>query len=137
MGGYNKAIICGNLGADAETRYTSGGTAVSTISIATSETWTDKNSGERKEDVQWHRVVIWGQTAESLGPYLLKGKSILVEGKIQTKKWTDRDGGDRYTTEVRADRVVLLGGGRNEDTAQKPAPAAAQPVELTEDQIPF
>jgi len=110
MGAVNKAILLGNLGRDAEMRYTAGGTAVSTVSLATTEKWTDRE-GNKKEDTQWHRVIVWGETAESLQEYLTKGKQIFVEGKIQTKKWTDKQGVDKWTTEIRADRIVLLGGG--------------------------
>jgi single-strand DNA-binding protein len=111
MGSYNKATIVGNLGRDAELRFTPGGTAVASISVATTETWNDKNTGQKKEQTEWHRVVVWGKQAESLEQYLTKGKQVLVEGRIQTRKWKDKDGVDRYTTEIKADRIVLLGGG--------------------------
>ena len=112
MGTVNKAIVVGNLGRDAEIRYTSGGAAVSTLSIATTDVWTDRTSGQRQERTEWHRVVLWGKQAESLKDYLLKGRTIYVEGRLQTRQWDHRDGNKRYTTEIRADRVVLLGGGR-------------------------
>ncbi len=148
MGTVNKVIIVGNLGRDAEVRRTPGGAAVSTISVATTESWTDKSSGERQEKTEWHRVVIWGKTAESLEQYLLKGRQVYVEGKLQTRKWQDRDGNDKYTTEIRSDRIVLLGGrggGEGGDYGSRassssgaaggsaPGPAP----ELTEDDIPF
>ena len=110
MGTVNKVIIVGNLGRDAEVRYTPGGAAVSTISLATTDVWNDKTSGERQERTEWHRVVLWGKQAETLHDYLKKGRQLYAEGKLQTRKWQDRDGNDRYTTEVRADRIVLLGG---------------------------
>lgn len=110
MGSVNKAILVGNLGRDAELRYTSGGTPVASVRMATTERFTDRD-GQKREDTQWHDVVIWGKTAESIHEYLTKGKQIYVEGRIQTRKWTDREGKDRYNTEIRADRVVLLGGG--------------------------
>ncbi len=110
MGSVNKAILIGNLGRDAELRYTSGGAPVASVRIATTERFTDRE-GQKREDTQWHDVVIWGKTAEALHEYLVKGKQIYVEGRIQTRKWTDKEGKDRYNTEVRADRVVLLGGG--------------------------
>ena len=146
MGTVNKAIVVGNLGRDAEIRYTSGGAAVSTLSIATTDVWTDRTSGQRQERTEWHRVVLWGKQAESLKDYLLKGRTIYVEGRLQTRQWDDRDGTKRYTTEIRADRVVLLGGGRaggggggedfgDRDTA--PTGQAPAPPELTEDDIPF
>ena len=110
MGSVNKAILGGNLGRDAEMRFTTGGTAVASVSIATTDHFTDRD-GQKREDTQWHRIVIWGKTAESIQPYLTKGKQIYVEGKIQTREWTDKEGNQVKTTEIRADRVVLLGGG--------------------------
>jgi single-strand DNA-binding protein len=110
MGSVNKVILVGNLGRDAELRYTPGGAAVATINMATTEVWNDK-SGQRQEKTEWHRVVLWGKTAESLNEYLTKGKQIYVEGRLQTRQWDDKDGNKRYTTEIRGDRVVLLGGG--------------------------
>jgi single-strand DNA-binding protein len=110
MGSVNKAILIGNLGKDAELRYTSGGTPVASCRIATTERYNDRE-GNKKEDTQWHDIVIWGKTAEAIHTYLVKGKQIFVEGRLQTRKWTDKEGKDRYNTEVRADRVVLLGGG--------------------------
>ena len=91
MGTVNKAIVVGNLGRDAEIRYTSGGAAVSTRSIATTDVWTDRTSGQRQERTEWHRVVLWGKQAESLKDYLLKGRTIYVEGRLQTRQWDDRD----------------------------------------------
>ena len=110
MGSVNKVILVGNLGRDAELRYTPGGAAVATINMATTEVWNDK-AGQRQEKTEWHRVVLWGKTAESLNEYLTKGKQIYVEGRLQTRQWDDKDGNKRYTTEIRGDRVVLLGGG--------------------------
>ena len=110
MGSVNKAILVGNLGRDAEMRFTSGGTPVATVSLATTERFTDKE-GQKREDTQWHRIVIWGKTAQSLHEYLTKGKQIYVEGRIQTREWEDKDKNKVKTTEIRADRVVLLGGG--------------------------
>ena len=147
MGSVNKVILVGNLGRDIELRYTPGGTAVATLSLATTDVWNDK-SGQRQEKTEWHRVVLWGKTAETLAEYLLKGRQIYVEGRLQTRQWDDRDGNKRYTTEIRSDRVVLLGGrgtgtaggGRGEGQEQQaPASSAAsgEAVELTEDDIPF
>jgi single-strand DNA-binding protein len=110
MGSVNKAILVGNLGRDAEMRFTAGGTPVATVSLATTEKFTDRE-GQRREDTQWHRVVIWGKTAESLHEYLTKGKQIYVEGRIQTREWTDKEGKPAKTTEIRADKVVLLSSG--------------------------
>jgi single-strand DNA-binding protein len=109
MGSVNKAILVGNLGRDAEMRFTAGGTPVATVSLATTERFTDRE-GQKREDTQWHRIVIWGKTAESLQEYLTKGKQIYVEGRIQTREWTDKEGKKVKTTEIRADRIVLLGG---------------------------
>lgn len=112
MSDYNRVILCGRLGRDAELRYTQGGDSVATLNLATSERWKNK-SGETQERTEWSRVVIWGKSAETLSEYLTKGKQVLVEGKLQTRQWSDKDGNKRYTTEVRADRVVLLGSAGN------------------------
>lgn len=146
MGTVNKVIIVGNLGRDAEVRYTAGGAAVATLSLATTDVWNDK-SGQRQERTEWHRVVLWGKQAETLAEYLTKGRQIYVEGRLQTRKWQDRDGNDKYTTEIRSDRVVLLGG-RGEggggggdygtsSSSSTPSGPAPGPPELTEDDIPF
>lgn len=110
MGSLNMAQLIGNLGRDAELRYTSGGTAVATFNLATTETWNDKN-GQKKEKTEWHRCVMWGKSAESVSEYLTKGKSVYVQGRIETRQWEDKDGNKRYTTEIRVDRLTLLGGG--------------------------
>jgi len=151
MGSVNKVILVGNLGRDAELRYTPGGAAVAHFSLATTDTWTDKNSGQRQERTEWHRVDVWGKKAEALQQYLLKGRRIYVEGSLRTRQWEDRDGNKRYSTDIRADRVEFLGGGegggrRSEGPGQSP-PAAAGATEpaapgedspdLTEDDIPF
>jgi len=111
MGSVNKVILVGNLGRDAELRYTPGGAPVATLNMATTEVWNDKTSGQKQEKTEWHRIVLWGKSAESLSEYLTKGKQIYVEGRLQTRKWQDKDGHDKYTTEIRGDRIVLLGGG--------------------------
>lgn len=114
MGSVNKVILVGNLGKDAELRYTPGGAPISNFSLATTEVWNDKE-GQRQEKTEWHRVVLWGRSAESLQDYLKKGKQVYVEGRLQTRSWDDKDGNKKYSTEVRADRIVLLGsagGGR-------------------------
>jgi single-strand DNA-binding protein len=146
MGSVNKVILVGNLGRDAELRYTPGGAAVATLNMATTEVWNDK-AGQRQEKTEWHRVVLWGKSAESLNEYLTKGKQIYVEGRLQTRQWDDKDGNKRYTTEIRGDRVVLLGGGggrgapmdrgeRSADMgAHPPAPDVSEP--LSDDDIPF
>ena len=108
MAGVNKVIILGNLGNDPEVRYMPNGEPVANISIATSETWNDKNTGEKREKTEWHRVVAYRRTAEIIGQYTRKGSKLYVEGKLQTRKWTDNNGVDRYTTEIIADSVQLL-----------------------------
>jgi single-strand DNA-binding protein len=110
MGSVNKVILVGNLGRDAELRYTPGGAAVATLNMATTEVWNDKG-GQRQEKTEWHRVIFWGKVAESLTEYLTKGKQVYVEGRLQTRQWDDKDGNKRYTTEIRGDKLVLLGGG--------------------------
>ena len=110
MGSVNKVILVGNLGRDSELRYTPGGAAVATLNLATTEVWNDKQQ-QRQEKTEWHRIVLWGKQAESLQEYLTKGKQIYVEGRLQTRQWDDKDGNKRYTTEIKADRITLLGGG--------------------------
>ena len=109
MASVNKVIILGNLGRDPETRYTTGGDAVTNLNIATSEQWKDK-SGEKQERTEWHRVVLFGRQAEIAGEYLKKGRSVYIEGRLQTRKYTDKDGVEKYSTEIVADRMQLLGG---------------------------
>lgn len=138
MASVNKAIVLGNLGADGEMRYTTGGAAVTTLSLATTETWNDK-SGKRQERTEWHRIVLWGKIAESLTEYCKKGKQLYVEGRLQTRSWDDKNGTKRYSTEIRADNVVLLSGiGQQHRTRQHEA--SAEPVnelDELEDEIPY
>jgi single-strand DNA-binding protein len=108
--GINKVILVGNLGADPETRYMPSGTAVTNLSVATSETWKDKQSGEQNERTEWHKVVMFDRLAEIAAEYLRKGSQVYIEGKLQTRKWQDRDGNDRWTTEIRANEMQMLGG---------------------------
>jgi single-strand DNA-binding protein len=140
MGSVNKAILVGNLGRDAEVRFTPSGQAVASFSIATTENWTSKD-GEKKEQTEWHRIVLWGKSAETLQPYLTKGKQIYVEGRLQTRSW-EKDGQKHYTTEVKADRIVLLGGGRGGgDRERGEGGGYTDPVRdqspITDDDIPF
>ncbi len=107
-GGVNKAILVGNLGADPEVRFTPGGQAVANFRIATSESWTDKG-GQKQERTEWHRIVVWGKLAELCGEYLAKGRQCFVEGRLQTREWTDKENKKNYTTEVVANNVVFLG----------------------------
>lgn len=122
MAGINKVILVGNLGADPEVRYTSGGTAVANFTMATSESWKDKNSGEKKQKTEWHRIVIWGAQAEVAGQYLNKGRQIYLEGKLQTRKWQDNNGTDRYVTEIVASHFLMVGGRRDSQGNQNPTP---------------
>ncbi|MCG9598782.1 single-stranded DNA-binding protein [Vibrio sp. Isolate25] len=112
--GVNKVIIMGNLGQDPEVKYTANGSAVANITVATSESWRDKNTGEQREKTEWHRIVLFGKTAEVAGEYLRKGSQVYIEGQLQTRKWQDQNGQDRYTTEVvvqwPAGQMQLLGG---------------------------
>lgn len=113
MASVNKVIIVGNAGKDPETRYMPNGDAVTNVTLATTESWKDKNSGEKKETTEWHRVTFYRKLAEIAGEYIKKGSSVYIEGKLQTRKWTDKDGVERYTTEIIADTMQLLGGKPN------------------------
>ena len=141
MGSVNKVILVGNLGRDADVRVTPSGAAVANFSIATTETWNDKNSGQKTEKTEWHRIVLWGKQAESLQKYLTKGKQIYVEGRLETRKW-EKDGVERHTTEVKADKITLLGGGgggsRSMDRSLGQSGGDDTPMEpITDDDIPF
>ena len=153
MASVNKVILIGNLGRDPEVRYMPSGDAVANISIATTETWKDKN-GEKQEKTEWHRVAMFGKTAEIAGEYLKKGSQVYIEGRLETRKWTDKEGQERTTTEIRADRMQMLGsrsGGSErmappEDDAPRAAAAPAKKsggaakgssLEDLEDDIPF
>jgi single-strand DNA-binding protein len=118
--GINKVILVGNLGADPETRYTAGGAAITTIRLATSESWRDKQSGEMQERTEWHRVKFFGRLAEIAGEYLRKGRQVYVEGSLRTDKWQDQSGNDRYTTEVIANEMQMLGG-RGDEMGERPS----------------
>jgi single-strand DNA-binding protein len=144
MNGLNLVCLIGNLGRDCELRYTPGGAAVGTVNLAVSETWTDKQ-GQRQERTEWVRVTLWGKTAEALAEHLTKGKQIYVSGKMQTRSWDDKDGVKRYTTEVRGDKVLLLGGGSGRTgprTEREPDPHGEGPANtfdgpVADDDIPF
>ena len=127
--GVNKVIIVGNLGQKPEMRYTATQTAVANLSIATTESWKDKESGENRDKTEWHRVVFFGNLAEIAEKYLDKGSSVYVEGKIQTRKWQDKDGNDRYTTEVLGNQM--------ENSSDTPFPEDDSGEGLTDDDIPF
>lgn len=110
MASINKVILIGNLGRDPEVRYTPNGAAICNVTIATSRNWKDKTSGERMEETEWHRVVFYDRLAEIAGEYLKKGRSVYVEGRLKTRKWQDKDGVEKYTTEIIADQMQMLGG---------------------------
>ena len=110
MASVNKVILIGNLGKDPEVRYMPSGKAVASVTIATNETWKDRNTGEKQERTEWHNVVFYSPLAEIVGQYLRKGSSVFVEGRLQTKKWQDKNGQDRYTTEIIANEMKMLGG---------------------------
>ena len=151
MASVNKVILVGKLGADPETRYTQGGDAVCTIRLATSESWKDKNSGEKREVTEWHRVVFYRKLAEIVGQYLKKGAQVYIEGRLKTRKWQDKDGQDRYTTEIEATEFQMLdrkpaggeqsdAGDRNGDEGYSPPPRRNKtPASFDDlgDDIPF
>ncbi|HEX2567545.1 MAG TPA: single-stranded DNA-binding protein [Burkholderiales bacterium] len=154
MASVNKVIVVGNLGRDPETRYMPDGAAITNVSIATTYQWKDKASGEKKEETEWHRVMFRGRLAEIAGEYLKKGSQVYVEGRLRTRKWQDKEGQDRYTTEIVADTMQMLGSraGSGEPRAEAPAeakaaeprgearPAAKKPAgkfDDMEDDIPF
>lgn len=151
MASVNKAIIVGNLGRDPEVRYSPEGTAICSVSIATTATWKDRASGERREDVEWHRVVFFNRLAEIAGEYLKKGRSVYIEGRLKTRKWQDKETGqDRYTTEIVADQLQMLGGrdgagATRQPDQQQPAQRPQQSQQETsgggfsdfDDDIPF
>lgn len=138
MASINKVILIGNLGADPEVRYTAAGKAVATFRIATSEQWVGKD-GEKGERTEWHRIVAWGRLGEICGEYLHKGKPVYIEGKIQTRAWEDRDGNKRYTTEIVAQTMQMLGpagkAGRVEDPDDRFP--VDEPITIPDDDIPF
>jgi single-strand DNA-binding protein len=156
MASVNKVILIGNLGRDPETRYTADGAAITNCSIATTDRWKDKNSGEMKENTEWHKLSFFGRLAEIAGEYLKKGKPVYVEGKLRTRKWQNKDGVDQYTTEVIVENMQFLGGrdnddedntqprpatesraGRNQPTSAGRAPQKQASIAEMDDDIPF
>jgi len=160
MASVNKVILVGNLGRDPEVRYSPDGAAICNVSIATTSNWKDKNSGERREETEWHRVVFYNRLAEIAGEYLRKGRPVYVEGRLKTRKWQNKEGVDQYTTEIVADQMQMLGGRDGGDggamgggmgegqsaprpaarpQGQRPAAPAASGANLAdmEDDIPF
>ena len=138
MASVNKVILIGNLGADPELRYTSGGTPVATFNIATSEQWTSK-SGEKGERTEWHKIVAWGRLGEICGEYLHKGKQVYIEGRLQTRAWEDREGNKRYTTEIIALTMQMLGPSGREGRVESREEAfpVEEPISIPDDDIPF
>ena len=127
MAGINKVIIVGNLGNDPEVRTMPNGDAVANISVATSESWTDRSTGERREVTEWHRIVFFRRQAEVCGEYLRKGSQVYVEGRLKTRKWQDQNGQDRYTTEIQGDVLQMLGGRQSAGDFQQSAPSYGAP----------
>lgn len=160
MASVNKVILVGNLGKDPEVRYAPSGSAICNITLATSRNWKDKASGEKREETEWHRVVFYDKLAEIAGEYLKRGRPVYVEGRLKTRKWTDKDGADKYTTEIIAEEMQLLGGREGSSSSggddgysrpresapsrpapsRAPAPAASKPAgnfDDMDDDIPF
>ena len=150
MASVNRVILIGNLGKDPETRYAPSGDAICNITLATTDTWRDKATGEKREATEWHRVVFFGKLAEIAGQYLKKGSQVYLEGKLKTRKWQDKDGADRYTTEINADELKMLGGKgdgqqsepqRQQQAPQRPQapqkPASGGGFNEFDDDIPF
>ena len=140
MASINKVIIVGNLGKDPEVRYTTGNSAIANVSIATTDRYKDKATGEQKEVTEWHRVVFFNRLGEIASEYLKKGSQVYIEGKLRTRKWTDSNGVEKYSTEIIADQLQMLGGRTSEAKSATPAPTAprqSKPVDDLEDDIPF
>ena len=144
MASVNKVIIVGNLGADPEIRFAPSGDAICNIRVATSEAWKDRQTGERKEATEWHRINFYGKLAEIAGQYLRKGSQVYIEGSLRTRKWTDKDGQEKYSTEIRADEMKMLGGkpeGQQQAAPQRQAPRQATQQAAQDDwgdsDIPF
>lgn len=146
MKGINKVILIGNLGKDPEVRYSPSGSAMANITVATTESWKDKQSGEKVEKTEWHRVVFFNRLAEIVGEYLKKGSSVYIEGRLQTRKWQGQDGQDKYTTEIVANEMQMLGGrpqdgsqrtqGGTQASAPRPGPVDQAPPDF-DDAVPF
>ncbi len=139
MSGVNKVIVIGRLGKDPEVKYTPDGVPVATFSVATSEEWKDKNTGEKQERTEWHRIVAWRKLGEICGEYLRKGSQVYIEGRLQTRSWDDRDGNKRYMTEIIALNMQMLGSqARSSDSQSGGIPTPMEePANLPDDDIPF
>ena len=140
MASINKVIIVGNLGRDPEVRYTADNSAIANVSIATTDRYKDKTTGEQKEITEWHRVVFFNRLGEIAAEHLKKGSQVYIEGRLRTRKWTDKDGAEKYSTEIIADQLQMLGGRAGEASNAAPvhsAPRQSKPVDDLEDDIPF
>lgn len=147
MASVNKVILIGNLGRDPEVRYSPDGAAICNVSLATTSQWKDKSSGEKREETEWHRVVLYNKLAEIAGEYLKKGRSVYIEGRLKTRKWQDKDtGADRYATEIVADQMQMLGGRDGDGSPQTSRPQRSAPAQAPQssggvadmtDDIPF
>ena len=140
MASVNKVILVGNLGADPETRYMPNGDAVANIRLATTESWKDKASGEKREITEWHRVVLYRKLGEIAGQYLKKGSAVYIEGRIRTRKWQDKEGQERYTTEIEANEMQMLGGKQSGESAPQQRNAQGAPkasISDMDNDIPF
>lgn len=139
MAGINKAILIGRLGREPEVKHTASGVAVANFSIATSEEWKDKETGEKQERAEWHRIVAWRRLGEICGEYLHKGSQIYIEGRLQTRSWEDRDGNKRYTTEIIANQMQMLDSGDKRGRAESRDESfpVEEPISVPEDDIPF
>lgn len=140
--GINKVIVVGNLGQDPDTRYMPSGSAVTNITVATNESWKDKKTGEQKDRTEWHKVAMFGRLAEIAAEYLRKGSQVYIEGKLRTRKWQDKQGNDRYTTEIVADEMQMLGGRGGDgapmsDEGPPPSPPPQGSSDDFDDDIPF
>ncbi len=147
MASLNKVLILGNLGSDPELKMTAGGQAVAHFNVATSESWFDKAQGQRQERTEWHRIVVWGRQAEQCQQYLKKGRTVFIEGRLQTREWEDKEGKKRWTTEINALNVQFIGGGQGQGQGggrgdfdapiAEPVGRDAPPTPISDDDVPF
>jgi len=134
--GLNRVLLIGNLGSDPEVRYTPSGKAVASFNLATAEKWTDKD-GQKQERTEWHKIIAWGKLGEICGEYLRKGSQVYVEGKLQTRSWEDKEGNKRYTTEINAEKMLMLGSrAKTENVKAKDSPGE-EPIHIPDEDLPF